>query len=140
MAYIHEKLHFWGNNFAPVCLFGPVRLLNLTKFPTSTLIWSSTFIRNLRVYTWVKKKKQVWFCFEACSLKQQDLNFTRWNVSGRFIFKLKTKGYCLHQRRFDKFLHLISILRVLCLHIDFDPLSTRGWLLIDNFKISINRY
>ena len=51
MAYIHKKLYFWANNFAPVCLFGPVCLFILTKFPTSTLIWSSTFIRNFRVQT-----------------------------------------------------------------------------------------
>ena len=49
MAYIHKKLYFWANNFIPICLFGAVCLSILTKFPTSTLIWSSTLIRNLRV-------------------------------------------------------------------------------------------
>ena len=45
MAYIHKK------HFEPVCLFGPAHLLILTVFPTSTLIWSSTSIRNRRVGT-----------------------------------------------------------------------------------------
>ena len=55
MAYIHKKFYFWANDFAPVSLFGPVCLFILTKFPTSTLIWSSTFIRNLRVHTHTHK-------------------------------------------------------------------------------------
>ena len=55
MAYIHKKLYFWANNFIPICLFGAVCLFILTKFPTSTLIWSSTFIRNLRVHTHTHK-------------------------------------------------------------------------------------
>ena len=36
-------------NFIPICLFGAVCLFILTKFLASTFIWSSTFIRNLRV-------------------------------------------------------------------------------------------
>ena len=88
--------------FLPLCLV----------FMQESISYYPFFENFTTIYTWVQKKKQVWFCFEACSLKQQDLNFTRWNVSGRFIFKLKTKGYCLHQRRFDKFLHLIFILGV----------------------------
>ena len=47
------KNNIFKQNLPPVRLFGPVHLLVFTKFPTSTLIWSSAFIRNFRVYFWV---------------------------------------------------------------------------------------
>ena len=56
IAYIHKKLNFWANDFALVYSFGPVCLFILTKFPTSTLIWCTAFIRNLRVHKGLKAK------------------------------------------------------------------------------------
>ena len=57
MAYIHKKLYFWANNFIPISLFGAVCLSILTKFLASTLIWPSTFIRNLRVYNFWRESR-----------------------------------------------------------------------------------
>ena len=66
MANIHKKLYFWANDFIPICLFGAVCLFILTKFLASTLIWSSTFIRNLRVYNFWRESRIMQTLCEIC--------------------------------------------------------------------------